>query len=389
MHLPRNGPVVCGSMALRFAAFMAHAALLQIVVLVLRVATSYQAIELGLGALGIGLISACFALLPVMLAMPMARVVDQRGDFPVIVGGMGVLVLATLVFVFLSASVAGLVLATMLLGVSHFLALVSQHAFVANTVSGPRQASLFGWYAAAISLGQVVGPGILVLFSSSTTPDLTGLYLVCVPIALAQLPLLLVLRPLERTVKVTSDHRPVAELLRLKGVWKAILTGVAVMAGLDLITIYLPLLGSARGIDASIIAALMTVRAAAALLSRASYGYIVERFDRNLFLALTLVASGLACLGLVVPIPVPLLFPLIAVYGFGLGVALPITLGWITEIAPQGDRGTLISLRQSVLRVCQVLIPVAGGGLAALFGAGSIFAVLAICLVSAGAWTRR
>lgn len=378
-------------MSVRFAVFMAHATLLQTIVLALRIATSYQAIELGLGALELGLISAGFALLPLILAVPLGRMIDDRGDFLAILAGALGLLIAIIAFNLMAASVLGLLMSTIILGSAHFLSMVGQHSYVASNTDATKQDSQFGWYAAAISFGQMIGPMAIAALSNGTAPDLGAVYLVCVPLAFLHLSTLILLFRSGKTRrrKTTGTHRPVGELLRIKGVWLAILAGVAVMSGMDLLTIYLPLLGIERNIDASIIAALVTVRAGFTLLSRASYGYLVTKFDRGMFLSLTIGSAGLACIALVVPLPTPLLFAAVAVFGFGLGAALPITLSWISEIAPSRDRGMVFSLRQSVLRASQVVIPLAGGGLAALTGIGSVFFVLTAFLCMTAIITRR
>lgn len=377
-------------MSFRFALFMFHAAMLQIIVLALRLATSYQALEVDLGAFELGLISASFAVLPLFLALPLGRMIDKRGPDVAILIGAASLVIAVCSFNFFGGSVWGLLISTMLLGCAHFMSMVGQHSYVALFVEPKTQDTRFGWYAAAISFGQIIGPGVIASSSDGVRPDLSSVYLICVPLSIIHLATFTCLsRSSYVDGGVLRVRTSVSQLFQIKGVRVAILAGVAVMAGMDLLTIYLPLVGSERGIDASMVAALIAVRAVFTLLSRVSYGYLAKRFRRNILLSVSIFSAGIACAILVVSLPLPLMFVAIAAFGFGLGAALPITLTWITEIAPLSDRGTVFSLRQSVLRASQIAIPVAGGALAALYGASSIFLVLAVFLCGTAVATQR
>lgn len=375
----------------RFGIFMVHAMILQIIVLALRLATSYQAIDLGLGALGLGLISASFALLPLALALPLGRLIDARGEFIAIGSGTLALLVTVLAFSGLATTIAGLAACTVMLGCAHFLSMVGQHSYVTTNAQTQSRDSQFGWYAAAISLGQMIGPAVIAVFSDGPVADLGMIYKVCIPLAVLQLGTLFFLaRGKHRGSDGAGDaHRTVRELMGIKGVRPAILAGVAVMAAMDLITIYLPLLGTERNIDASVIAALLTVRAGFTLFSRISYGYLAAIMTRGTFLSSTLGAAAVACSLFILDAPTWVLFAAMAIYGFGLGAALPITLTWISAIAPQNDRGTVFSLRQSVLRASQVVIPVAGGGLAAIYGTGGIFIILSVFLLGTAVISRR
>jgi len=60
--------------------FMAHVVLLQAMILIVRITTSYRAIELGLPVFWLGIIATGFAIIPVFSAVRLGRWIDRGGD---------------------------------------------------------------------------------------------------------------------------------------------------------------------------------------------------------------------------------------------------------------------------------------------------------------------
>ncbi len=59
------------------------------VISIIRVTTSYRAIELGLSATWIGILTAAFAILPVFFALKVGRAIDRGNDVKMIWAGTG------------------------------------------------------------------------------------------------------------------------------------------------------------------------------------------------------------------------------------------------------------------------------------------------------------
>jgi hypothetical protein len=70
-----------------FGVLLLHAILLQAITFVLRPMTSYRAIELGAPVFWLGALSACFALVPLLVAIPSGRATDRFGERLVMVAG--------------------------------------------------------------------------------------------------------------------------------------------------------------------------------------------------------------------------------------------------------------------------------------------------------------
>ena len=86
--------------------------------------------------------------------------------------------------------------------------------------------------------------------------------------ALLALALAFAMRPRRDRTELETEGAvvPVRELLRTPGLRAVLVVSVMTVTAQDLIVIYLPLLGTERGIDARDIGALLTVRAAASIL---------------------------------------------------------------------------------------------------------------------------
>src|SRR5262249_52508156 len=60
--------------------FLAHVTLIQTLSLIIRITTSYRAIELGLPILWLGIIATGFAIVPVFTALQVGRWIDRGND---------------------------------------------------------------------------------------------------------------------------------------------------------------------------------------------------------------------------------------------------------------------------------------------------------------------
>jgi len=72
-----------------------------------------------------------------------------------------------------------------------------------------------------------------------------------------------------------------------------------------------------------------------------------------------------------------------AVGGFAMGMSLPIVIGWMAGITPQGAHGKVVSLRISGNRVGQMIVPLLFGGVAMLAGPATVFAAVGAVLLTA------
>jgi len=347
-----------------------------------RPTASYRALELGAGAFEIGLIAGSFAVLAFLAALPLGRAVDRRGEQPFMLVGGVLLVAAALVGLSVPSLVALVVMQAML-GLGHISLSVAMQTFAGNG-SGSRDLR-FARLSVDVAVGHFLGPfvagrviegGLPLLPSGGGTGVALGLGALvgvsCIAVLLTGLGRRSGPAP-ERTEPL---RMPVATLLRIGGMPRALYVGIVAMTTLDLYVAYLPVVGLERGIRPSVIGYLLATRAAFTVLSRLSMGPLLMRFGRRHLLMGAMAVCAVAVSGLALPfIPVPGLFLIMAVAGFWGGVGMPMTTAWVADRAPAGARGVALGLRLTGNRISQVIVPIALGGVAAAFGAGSIFLV--------------
>jgi predicted MFS family arabinose efflux permease len=364
-----------------------HSAIIQAVYAIVRVTTSYRAIELDLPVVWLGVISATFALLPIFLAVWVGRYMDRGKDAQAAWLGSGLLVLACAGFRFVTGSVTTLLLFTALLGISHLLLMASQQMLCIRC-AGPRgRDSAFGNYLVASAIGQGIGPYLIAWTGGSATLPPTGtLFGIGLVIALASLATASAIRPapahLARAEK--KDVEPLRKLLRQPGLMAVLTASVITITSQDLLTIYLPLLGADNNIDVRDIGSLLTVRSVFSLVSRLGYVRVVRTVPRRPLTLASMFGAGLGFACLALPISLSARFAAMAVMGFSLGIATTLSLTNVVDLASDAAIGTVMSLRITGNRIGQVAVPFVASLVAAATGVGGIFIIIALSLAVSG-----
>jgi predicted MFS family arabinose efflux permease len=360
---------------------------IQAVTAIIRVTTTYRAIELHLPVVWVGVISAVFAILPIFLAVWVGRFMDRGNDAPAAWIGSGLLVTACAGFWLFADSVAALLLLTALFGIAHLFLMASQQMLCIRCSGLRGRDSVFGNYLVASAIGQGLGPYIIAWSSGSAMLPPTGT-LFGIAAAIAALSLLTAgaIRPAPKTAAKdrSSGLVPVRTLLRQHGLMAVLVASVITITSQDLLTVYLPLLGADKGINAGDIGVLLTVRSALALISRMGYSRVIRLVPRGLLTLVSMfgAAIGFACLAL--PISLSAMYAAMAVMGFSLGIATTLSLTNVVDLASSEVMGTVMSLRITGNRIGQVAVPFAASLVAAATGVGSIFAIIALSLAISG-----
>ena len=291
----------------------------------------------------------------------------------------------------LGGGVAGLVAGSVLLGTGHLCSVVGEQALVANATPAGRHDTAFGYYTFAASLGQALGPGLILLFGGTRTiPDTRTIFLSALGITGVLFGVTLLLRSSVRAGTAADDaDGGMRTLLRRPGLLRALTVSCVVLAAVDITLVYLPALGTERGIASGAIGALLTVRAAASMLSRLFLGRLSRRLGRRRLLVGSVALSALGLAVAVVPMPVWALAVVVVGLGLGLGAGQPLTMSWLAEATPPGLRGRAMSLRLTGNRVGQVVVPSTAGLLAAGAGAAGVLVLTAAGLAAVGVAARR
>lgn len=383
MRVPRRPP-------LSLVVLLVHTVVVQVLTFVLRPTASYRALELDVSTPVLGLLGASFALVPLLLAIPAGHLTDRVGERRMMLCGAVLLMAACVCFLAAGGSVAGLILSSVLLGTGHLLAVVGQQALVANTAGPGRFDAVFGRYTFAASIGQAVGPGLIIVFGGGqTVPDTEAIFRGAILISAALVACSVGVQASNRPAAVEQGTHGVGSLLRLPGLFRALLTSCVILSAVDITLVYLPALGTERGLASGIVAFLLVVRAASSMVSRLFLGRLTARFGRRTMLLSSIAASVVGMAATPFPMPVWLLAVAVAVMGLGLGVGQPLTMSWLAESAPAGTRGRAMSLRLTGNRLGQVVLPSAVGLVAAGAGAPGVLWATAGSLAAVGVAARK
>jgi MFS family permease len=368
-----------------------HSALTQVVTFVLRPTSAYRAIELDVPTAWLGALTASFAIVPLVLAVPSGQATDRFGERRVMLIGSVLMVLAGGVFAMERGGAAGLVLGSVVLGTGHLFSVVGQQAAVANTAGPGRFDTAFGYYTFAASLGQAIGPGLITLIGGSgALPDTRPIFLTATVLAALLVVCTAGLRiPVREHRATAGESGGMGALLRLPGLVRALVVSCVVLSAVDITLVYLPALGADRGLAAGVVGMLLTLRALASMTSRLFLGRLVAWVGRRRLMITSVALSAVAMAAVAVPMPTAGTATLVVLLGLGLGVGQPLTMSWLAEVAPAGLRGRAMSLRLTGNRLGQVLIPSAVGLVAAGVGAAGVLWATAGALALVGAAARR
>lgn len=373
-----------------FVALLGHAFLLQIIILLLRIATTYDAVSIGLDVFMIGLIGGAFGVLPAAIALHTGRYIDRFGERAALATGSLTALISSVGLLLVPTSLTSLLIFSAITGVAQLLGVAGHHSAAAKS-TGALQAARFGQLTMFVSLAHMAGPILFsVIASGQTVPQSKTIFLVATISSVALLLVTVIVKIPARlaTTEAASLWSTAGGILRTKGYVPATIISVVLFSATDLLVIYLPLFGAERGFSAATVGFFLALRGAAAVVSRFFFGLLYRTLDREKLLFLALVISGAA----VAPIPfissLPLIGCLVFAAGFGLGVGAPLTLVWIGGIISPATMGSAVSLRLAINRAGQAALPVAVGAIAA--GTGATAVILAIggsLLLSAGVST--
>jgi MFS family permease len=368
------------------ACLLSHSVITHICIGIVRVTTSYRTVELGLPVLWLGVISAAFAILPVFMAVGLGRFIDRGNDALAAWIGAALILIACAGFWSWPASGPTLLGFTIFLGVGHMFCMGGHQMLAVRAANARGREAAFGHYMVAASIGQGLGPYLVGwIGGASTVPPTGDLFALGLIAAIVCFAVALTIRPAPRKSipAVAGQVVPVGALFRLPGMAAFIAASVVTVTSLDLLVIYLPLLGTERDIDANAIGLLLAVRSAAALVGRLFYARLIYTVGRKPLTLSTIFLGAVAFALLAVP-SLPVMYVAVIVLGAALGIASTTTMTGIIALAPAEARATALSLRMTGNRVGQVLLPFVAGVVAAATGVGGILVAIAVSLAASG-----
>src|SRR5262245_55206036 len=344
--------------------FLAHVTLIQTLILIVRITTSYRALELGLPVLWLGIIAAGFAIVPAFTALQVGRWIDRGNDaLANRIGSLLVLIACIGLWAWPRSAIHLLAFST-LLGFGHMFCMAGHQMLAVRSGGARSRETALGYYMVAASLGQAFGPFVVGWLGGAAAVPPTG-KLFAIGLAAAALGLIvaLMVRPTRaRTGRHDpGDFVPIAELLKLRGFLAVMVSSVVTVTALDLLVIYLPALGAERQIDSSDIGRLLTVRSIASLVSRVFYARLIFAFGRIPLTLVSMLGSAAGFLALAIPLSLPAMYAVLVFLGFAMGIASTLTISGVVHLAPAEATGTALTLRMTGNRVGQIVFPALAG----------------------------
>lgn len=378
-----------------------------------RVLLSYRVLDMGGDAVTVGMLTAAFSLVPLLIALRAGRLVDDGSAPAVMRAGLVATVAATTVMAW-SQGLPTLAVGYIALGFAHMTTLVAAQGMVSH-LRGSTKAldSLFAYFTLGISVGQLlgivfsgwiasmgqrdaaggvggvgggggvgvgVGGGVPeVLVSVDTTPALIGLTVLGVVTLVLGWPVAgryrdLLAEPRNATGGPVA-HIPVTRMLTLPGMPAAMAASISVIVAIDLITAYMPVLGAEIGLSVGEVTAILAARSGAAVLARAVMPMVLRTADRDRVLVFALAAGAVPLLAVPWLESAWMLFAAMAVCGIAWGFVMPMTMTWVSSLVPSADKAMALSVRLMGNRLAQVVLPAAAGAMAMATGVAAVFAV--------------
>src|SRR5262249_34616265 len=160
--------------------FLTHVTITQTLILIIRITTSYRAIELGLTVLWLGIIATGFAIIPAFTALQVGRWIDRGNDARAIWLGSALVCIACVGFWAWPQSAMHLVGSSGLLGFGHMFCMAGHQMLAVRSGGARSRESVLGYYMVAASIGQGFGPFVVGWLGGSAAVPPTGhLFAIC------------------------------------------------------------------------------------------------------------------------------------------------------------------------------------------------------------------
>jgi MFS family permease len=353
-----------------------------------RVLVSLFALELGSSVSGVGLLVACYALFPLLLAVFAGKLSDRLGvRLPMLFGAAGMA--CGMLMPFLLPSLTGLFVSAALIGASNIFFSVSIQHWIGMLGGVAERTKNFSNYSLAVSVGGFLGP-----MAAGFGIDSFGharAYLLCAAVPLVPFVIMAFVarglpHPPARENKASTES--ILELWRNPGLRRIMLTGGALLTGIDLFEFYMPVYCRGVGLSASAIGMVVAMYSLAAFSVRVAIPALAKWKGEEALLTYAMVLGALAYIAVPFFRDPWLLGAICFALGLCLGTGQPLSMTITYNRSPAGRSGEALGLRLTINNVTHTAVPLVFGALGAALGLSPVFWITAALLAS-GAWFSR
>jgi MFS family permease len=337
-----------------------------------KIIVSLSALAQGATPFQVGVLAAMFAAFPLLLAVYAGKISDRIGVAKPILAG-SVILSAGIAVPLVMPGIAGLVVASALVGLGHIFFHVSIHNLIGAYGEGEARTRNFATFALGASIAAFIGPSL-----GGFSIDLWGFPASHALIAVIALLPVIVMVSYPKLVPARPGHsKPEGggsiELLRNPGLRRTLLMSGVTLTGIELFTFYFPVYGRSIGLSASVIGMVMSSYAVAAFLVRMGMPRATRRMGEVGVLTASLFVAGVVYMLVPFVEKAPLLALIAFLLGIGLGCAQPLTIILTYNHAPKGRSGEALGLRLTVNKLTQIVVPLAFGAMGTAFGLVPVF----------------
>lgn len=367
------------------------ATLSQVVLGITRPSISYSALELGADGVAVGILAACYAVIPMLIALPVGRLSGRLRHIALVPTLSALLLIGATALAAVAEDLVTLAIASALFGVANLSVLLGAQSWISRSAPSALYNQGFGWMTAGMALGQAIGPLIAGALIGPIDLDRKGISSALWVASLVSITLTLVFVSVAtRDYGPSSGKERVAswEILRLPGVARYLFVSAAVLTSVDIVTAYLPVLGATVGIAPVLVGAMLATRGVMSTLSRVLLGPLGRRWGESRLIIASAVGAGV-CLAVVGLVPLTwVLFVAMAVGGFFLGMGQPLTMTAVAVALPARQRSDGLALRLLGNRAAQTVVPLVAS-VVTVVGVASVFYLQVALLLASAVWEAR
>ncbi|MBK1784093.1 MFS transporter [Prauserella cavernicola] len=361
-----------------------------------RMLVSYRALGLGGDGVALGIITALFSLLPLVVAVHVGRAVDNGHPAGMLRSGV-LLTVGALLVIALSGDLVWLGVGNALFGFGQILVVVASQGFVPMLSKPEELDRKFAGWTLAVSIGQTAGLPVAGIVSSASSTSGEGVSTTAAVLALAALvalalPSAFLMPAVGATTGGAASEgtaQSVGTMLGIPGMRPAVFSSLVVLTSIDVLSAFLPVLGEEYGFSVLLVTVLLMIRTGSSVVSRAFLPTLLRVVSRRWLLLSATLCSALPMALLPLAHQPVLMAVLLVIVGFFWGIGQPLTMTWVVTLVSQRSRASALSLRLTGNRLGQVLVPLGAGAIAGVTGVGSVFVVTGALLWASSGFTWR
>ena len=359
-----------------------------------RMAAPLQALNAGHSAWAVGVLLALFAALPVLTAMAAGRMADRHGYHRPVrlavlltLAGAGCALLACWLPGWWQFGLNCVGAAAS--GVGTNLSLIAiQRAAGQMVNSSTDRVRVFSWLGMAPSLANVVGPVTAGFMIDAAGFGSAYALMMALPLVTLWVARKVPLQPRPATTVPRSPGSSRWDLLGAPGMKRLLFINWLLSASWDVHSFAVPVLGHARGYNASTIGLVLGTFTAAVTLVRFAVPLLAHRLSEVVVLRTAMLLTG----------AVFLLYPFAStpwlmggcalLLGLSLGAVAPMIMSTLHHLTPANRHGEAIAFRSMAINFSSSVMPLAFGLAGTALGPGVLFWMMGAA-VGGGSWAAR